>query len=127
MRTHLLAGLYLFILSVAIHGQTDSLAIEARRNYDNGNFRYEKPMFWIDYPEAREILAREKVFNYGNDASPLTWEDQLERRFFSSYIFKESNVHDRRLQEYLSGVDLLLEADKIKNEIFNFENDLWTY
>ncbi|MEM1322101.1 MAG: gliding motility protein GldN [Bacteroidota bacterium] len=94
---------------------------------DNGNFRYEKPMFWVYYPECREILARHKVFMPGNDASTITWEDLFEMRFFSSYIYKESNVHDRRLQEYLTGVDLLLEADKIKQEIFNFEHDLWSY
>ncbi|MCH2081711.1 MAG: gliding motility protein GldN [Saprospiraceae bacterium] len=94
---------------------------------DNGNFRYEKPMFWIYYPEAREMLAKQQVFNIFNDSSPMTWEDLLEMRFFSSYIYKESNVFDRRLQEYLSGVDLLLEADKIRKEIFNFEHDLWSY
>jgi len=94
---------------------------------DAGNFLYEQPMFWIYYPEAREILARERVFNIGNDASPVTWEDTMERRTFASYIFKESNVYDRRLQSYLTGVDLLLEADKIKQQIFNFEHDLWSY
>ena len=94
---------------------------------DNGNFKYEKAMFWVYYPDAREMLARELVFNPGNDASPNSWEDLFEMRYFSSYIYKESNVYDRRLQEYLSGVDILLEADKIKNEIFNFEHDLWSY
>lgn len=94
---------------------------------DNGNFLYELPMFWVYYPEARKVLARERVFNFGNDTAPMTWEDLLEMRFFASYIYKESNVFDRRLQEYLSGVDLLLEADKIKQEIFNFEHDLWSY
>lgn len=94
---------------------------------ENGNFRYEKPMFWVYYPEAREVLSRERVFNFGNDASPVTWEDLMEMRYFSSYIYKESNVRDRRLQDYLTGVDLLLEADKIKQDIFNFEHDLWSY
>ena len=94
---------------------------------DAGNFLYEQPMFWVYYPEAREVLARERVFNYGNDASPVTWEDVLERRAFASYVFKESNVYDRRLNAYLTGVDLLLEADKIKQSIFNFEHDLWSY
>ena len=94
---------------------------------DNGNFRFTKPMFWVYYPDCREVLAREKVFNPGNDASPNSWEDLFEMRFFASYVYKESNVYDRRLQDYLSGVDLLLEADKIKQEIFNFEHDLWSY
>lgn len=95
---------------------------------ENGNFRYEQAMFWVYYPEARNVLAREAVFNmFSNDASPMTWEDIFEMRFFSSYIIKESNVFDRRLQDYLSGVDLLMEADKIKQQIFNFEHDLWSY
>ena len=94
---------------------------------ENGNFRYEKPMFWAYYPECREILARHKVFNQGNDAAPMTWEDTFEMRFFSSYIMKASNVHDYRLQDTYSGVDQLLEADKIKQEIFNWEHDLWSY
>ena len=94
---------------------------------DNGNYRFTKPMFWVYYPDCREMLARHRVFNVGNDSSPNTWEDVLEMRYFASYIYKESNVYDRRLQDYLSGVDLLLEADKIKQEIFNFEHDLWSY
>jgi gliding motility associated protien GldN len=94
---------------------------------ENGNFKYEKPMFWVYYPGARQMLAKEKVFNIGNDGSPLSWEDLFEMRYFASYIYKESNVFDRRLQEYLTGVDLLLESDKIKQQIFNFEHDLWSY
>ena len=94
---------------------------------ENGNFRYEKPMFWVYYPEARKILARERVFNTGNDASPNTWEDLMEMRYFASTIIKASNVHDRKIEDYLTGVDALLEAEKIRLEIFNFEHDLWSY
>ena len=99
-----------------------------KEEYDeNGELKYEYPMFWIYYPDARKVLAHEKAYTYGNDASPLSWEDIFEMRFFSSYIYKESNVFDRPLKEYLSGVDLLMEADRIKQEIFNYEHDLWTY
>lgn len=95
---------------------------------ENGNFLYEQPMFWVYYPDARKVLAKERAFNIaGNDSSPMSWEDLLEMRFFSSYITKESNVFDRKLGDYLTGVDLLLEGDKIKQSIFNFENDLWSY
>jgi gliding motility associated protien GldN len=94
---------------------------------NNGNFKYERPMFWVYYPDARAVLGREKVFNMGNDNNPMTWEDLMEMRFFSSYIYKESNVFDQRLEDYLSGVDMLMESDRIKQEIFNFEHDLWSY
>lgn len=96
-------------------------------NDDNGNFRFEKPMFWAYYPETRPLLAKHKVFNDQNDAALISWEDLFEMRFFASHIFKQSNVMDFQLQHYLSGVDLLLEAEKIKAEIFNFEHDLWSY
>jgi gliding motility associated protien GldN len=94
---------------------------------DNGNFRYEQPMFWLYYPEVRKVLAQHKVFNPNNDAFPMSWEDYMEMRYFSSYIFKESNVYDRRLEAYLTGVDLLIESEKIKADLFNFEHDLWSY
>ncbi len=94
---------------------------------EHGNFKYYKPLFWIYYPEARKVLARHRVFNPWNDASTLTWEDWLEMRFFDSVIIKESNVYDRRIQDYATGIDALLEGQRIKDEIFNFEQDLWSY
>ncbi len=94
---------------------------------ENGNFKYELPLFWVYYPEARKVFARERVFNGYNDASPMSWEALFEMRFFSSYIWKESNVFDRKIEEYVSGVDVLMESERIKNELFSFEHDLWSY
>jgi len=94
---------------------------------DNGNFRFEKPLFWIYYPHCREELAQHKVFYTNNDVDVMSWEDHLENRFFSSFISKESNVHDRRIEDYLTGVEALREGEKIRQEIFNFEHDLWSY
>ncbi len=95
---------------------------------NDGNFRYESPLFWVYYPQARELFARHRVFTLGgNTNATISWEDMFEMRHFASYIYKESNVYDRRIQEYATGVDLLMESDKIKNEIFNFEHDLWQY
>ena len=94
---------------------------------ENGNFRYEKPLFWVHYPSAREVLARESVFNAGNDSSRMTWEDLFEMRQFSSYVYKESNVGDYKLEQHHAGVNLLLEADKIEGKIFNYEHDLWSF
>ncbi len=96
-----------------------------------GLAKYEGPMFWIYYPEARNYLAKERVFNDKNDISPATWGDLIDGRFFSSYIFKESNVQNLRLQDIFKGEDdgvkLLLESEKIKNKLLDFEHDLWVY
>jgi gliding motility associated protien GldN len=98
---------------------------------DQGNLKYSAPMFWIYYPNCRKVFAKTRVFNEGNDASPLTWDDIFEMRFFSSYIYQESNVQGMRLHDYASfkdnGVDRLLESQKIKETLFNFEHDLWSY
>jgi len=94
---------------------------------DSGELIGERALFWVYYPDAREALSRERVFSNYNDASPLTWDDIFQMRFFSSYIYKESNVQDVRLQDKYTGRELLLEAQKIKQEIFNFEQDLWSY
>lgn len=92
---------------------------------DDGNFLYEQPMFWVYFPELRQVLAREQVFNI-NESSRLSWDDWFEQRRFSSTVYKEGNVLDRRLKDYLAGRDLLLEADKIKIGISNFEQDVWS-
>lgn len=94
---------------------------------DNGNFLNEGPMFWAYYPELREVLARHEAFNEANDAMRMSWEDIFESRHFASYIIKESNVYDRRIQDYKAGLDALLEADKIRDGMFHFEHDLWEY
>lgn len=87
-----------------------------------------KPTFWIYYPEARSILANAECFNVMNDASRLNFDDVFQKRLFSSYVYAESNVYDNRMvSEYAVGQDCLLEADRIKNNIGNFEQDIWDY
>jgi gliding motility associated protien GldN len=97
------------------------------RYSESGDFIGEMPLFWVHFPSAREVLAKENVFVTGNEAARMTWEDLFEMRMFSSYIIKDGNVRDNRLQDLYTGVDLLLEAEKIDQEIFNYEHDLWSY
>ena len=88
----------------------------------------ERPMFWVYYPEARQLLANESAFAYGNDAANRSWEDVFEYRFFNSYITKASNVLDERIDRpERSGREQLRESERIKQEIFNYEQDLWSY
>jgi len=93
-----------------------------------GEVRGTEPMFWVYFPEARNIFASAEVFNRKNDAERRTLEDIFWKRMFSSYIYKEKNVYDRQIADYvLNGIDQLLEAERIKEEIFIFEHDLWEY
>jgi gliding motility associated protien GldN len=90
---------------------------------------YKEPLFWIWYPEARQTLANAEVFNPQNSAERRSFEEIFQTRQFSSYIMKEENVYDRSISEYkkFSPMDQLLEADRIKEDIRNFESDLWEY
>lgn len=94
---------------------------------DNGNFKFKKPLFWVYYADAREVLAKHEVFNPLNDNGRMTWEDLLEMRYFASTISKESNMTNDRLEDKFSGLDLLHEAEKVKQKVFNYEHDLWSY
>jgi len=84
-------------------------------------------LFWIYFPEARFVFARYDVFNVNNDAKRMSFDDLFLKRFFESTIIKESNVYDRSINEYKTGLDALLEAEKIEEKIFNFEHDFWHY
>jgi len=86
-----------------------------------------KDLFWIYYPEARYVFANNEVFNRGNDAERRTYEDIFWKRQFASRITKVSNVYERKIGDYKSGIDALLESEKLKEEIFNFEHDLWHF
>ena len=94
---------------------------------DNGNVRGFEPMFWIYYPQARYVFANAPVFNRQNDSERRTYEDIFWKRMFNSYIRKESNVYDRTILEYTKGLNTQLESERIKQEIFNFEHDLWHF
>ncbi|MEQ9186200.1 MAG: gliding motility protein GldN [Cryomorphaceae bacterium] len=92
-----------------------------------GEYRGLQRLFWIYYPEARYVFVKSEVFNRGNDVERRTYEDIFWKRQFGSYIVKSSNVYDRQIVEYKTGLEALLEAEKIKSEITNMEHDLWSY
>ena len=84
--------------------------------------------FWIYFPEARPLLANWEVFNRKNDAQRISFDDYFHQRQFQSFVTKESNVYgNREIQEYTTGIHTLLEAEEIRNEIFEFEHDLWEF
>ena len=94
---------------------------------DTGEKR-KSQVFWIYYPEARNLLANFEIFNRKNDAQRISYEDWFQQRRFNSYVVQETNVYGNRLiNEYTTGKNTLLEAREIRNEIFEFEHDLWEY
>lgn len=93
-----------------------------------GEVRGKEPLFWIYFPEARNIFANVDVFNRQNDAERKTLDDIFWKRIFGSYIYKIQNVYDRQIADYtLNGLDQMLEAEKVKDDIFVMESELWEY
>jgi gliding motility associated protien GldN len=87
----------------------------------------DKALFWIYFPQSRPMLAKEEVYMRHNDAERRTFDDIFWKRMFSTYIRKETNVYDRSIVEYATGLDALLESDRIKDDLFKFEHDLWHF
>ena len=86
-----------------------------------------KSLFWLYFPECRYVFQNFFVYNPENDAQRMSFDDLFWKREFSSYIYKESNVFDRSVSPNYEGLDALLESEKIRNEIFLFEHDLWHF
>jgi len=87
----------------------------------------EQPAFWIYFPEARHIFVTKEVVSRNNDATGLSYDDIFMKRIFASYIVKESNPDDLRIKDYAQGIDKLYESERVKEELLNFEHDLWSY
>lgn len=83
------------------------------------------PLFWVYFPQCRASFAKSEVFNTKNDAQRNTYDDLFQKRMFSSFVRKESNVYDREIGAYMTGTDALLEAERVKDDIFKMEHDVW--
>ena len=94
--------------------------------------------FWIWYPSIREILDDHLVFNDKNNNNRISFDELLINRRFSSYIYKYDNVYgDREIRDYIRQRDnesyaqwqtrIVMESERIKKEILDFEIDMWGY
>jgi gliding motility associated protien GldN len=97
------------------------------KNLKDDDGKNNTDLFWIWYPSVRKILHEEKVFNDKNNASSISFDQLLISRRFSSFIYKEDNVYgDRSIKDYkVPGLESILESQRIKKEILDFEQDMW--
>ena len=85
-------------------------------------------LFWVWFPSAREALNNSEIFNSRNASQPITFDLMLNSRRFNSIIFKEENPYnDREIKEYIyeDALRQLLESERIKNVIRDYEQDMW--
>ena len=88
-----------------------------------------KSLGHIYYDELRPYLARQEVFNMKNQAARLSFDDLITwKRDFSSLIYKESNVYDRDIEDYIANSrDQRIESERITDKLRTFEHDLWEF
>jgi len=87
-------------------------------------------LFWIYFPAVRDILHANSAFNDRNSAAPITFDHLLNSRRFNAVIYKEENVYgDRQIADYMkeNAQMQLLESERVKDKIRNFEQDMWNY
>ena len=87
-------------------------------------------LFWVYFPPIRDILHEAKAFNDKNSAMPITFDHLLNSRRFNGEIYKEENVYgDRQIEQYMkdNAQSQLLESERIKEKIRDFESDMWNY
>ena len=85
-------------------------------------------LFWVFFPNARDVLHEAKAFNDQNSALPISFDQILNSRRFNSVIYKEENVYgDREIKDYIrdDAQSQLLESERVKEKIRNFEEDMW--
>lgn len=87
-------------------------------------------LFWIFYPGARELLHEWKAFNDKNSSMPVSFDHLLNTRHFNATVYKEENVYnDREISDYMKDNALmqLMESERVKDKVRNFEQDMWNY
>lgn len=87
-------------------------------------------LFWVYFPAVRDILHDAKAFNDRNSAMPISFDHLLNSRRFNGVIYKEENVYgDREIAEYMrdNSQMQLLESERVKDKIRDFEQDMWNY
>ncbi|MEP7257244.1 MAG: gliding motility protein GldN [Flavitalea sp.] len=97
---------------------------------EDGSFRAVTPIFWVYYPDLRPMLAKFDVYNGKNYGARMSWEELFESRMFASRVIKSTinNPNDYYISSYVKDPILaLLEGENVKEKIFNYEQDLWSY
>lgn len=95
---------------------------------EDGTTRASTPLMWIYYPEARPVFAQYEVFNPENDVQRLTWDDYLEGRYWNGRIIQVSNGQNESFKNAgMNNIEQLYESQRMTEDIFNKEHDMWVY
>lgn len=96
---------------------------------DMNNLANDEPvdLFWLWFKDLRPFLHKQLVFDNKNNASRITFDQLLTSRRFTSRIYAIDNVfNDRAVDQYVDDPFMqLIESERLKTVIRDFEQDLW--
>jgi len=87
-------------------------------------------LFWLFYPDpnVRNVLFSNYAFNEKNPRKKINFDYLFNARRFSGTIYKVENIQDATISEQVgeNAWFQLMEAERIKENIRNMEDDLWS-
>lgn len=90
-------------------------------------------LFYVNYPTVRDQLCKVKVF-HPNEMINYSFDDVFQLRYFNSLIIEERNADGSKIGDMkdvdmknMTGLDKLLEADRVKKSLMQYEQDMWSY
>lgn len=88
------------------------------------------PIFWVPMQNmaVRRLLARNTAYpNKWNTVGQPSWDMIFLSQYYEAYVTRESNVYNRRIDQYLTGEDAILESEAIEAKVFEIGDDMWEY
>lgn len=87
------------------------------------------PLFWVPMNDmrVRNVLVKVNAYDENNISNERSYDQVFIDRYFDSYVTRESNRFNRKVSDYLTGTDAIIESQMIEDKIFDIESDMWEY
>ena len=88
------------------------------------------PLFWVPMQNmlVRSLLVRYQAYiDATNMVRQPSWDWVFLNQHYEAYITRESNDYNRKISDYLTGEDAILESYYIEAKIFDIEDAMWEY
>lgn len=89
-----------------------------------------QPLFWVpmQHPAVRNLLVRYTAYiDPNNVARQPSWDWIFINQYYDAYVTRESNPYNRKISDYVTGEDAIIEAAIIEDKVFDIENSMWEY
>ena len=90
------------------------------------------PLFWVYLSQMRAKCCTKAMqfLTKRNQRAPISFDDILNSRRFTSVILREENLYgNRSIADYIQGNALfqIMESERIRESIRDKELDMWNY